>query len=42
MPGFRATGARVIPMEDGSVGITDDTRQRLGITEGQRLWLSYG
>jgi arginine N-succinyltransferase len=41
-PRFRATGARVIPMDDGSVGITDDTRRRLGIEDGNKVWLSFG
>lgn len=41
-PGFRATGARVIPMEDGRVGLTDETRRRLGIEGDQDVWLSYG
>ncbi len=40
-PQFRATGARVIPME-GAVGITEDTRARLGIEPGQQVWLTYG
>ena len=41
-PRFRATGARVIPMEDGSVGIADETRRRLGIEDGHEVWLSFG
>ena len=41
-PHFRATGARVIPLEGGAVGITEETRARLGVTEGQQVWLSYG
>ena len=41
-PHFRATGARVIPLEDGAVGITAETRARLGVAEGQQVWLSYG
>jgi arginine N-succinyltransferase len=41
-PAFRAIGARVIPMTEGSVGITDDARRRLGVEEGQRIWLCYG
>lgn len=40
-PQFRATGARVIPV-DGAVGITEDTRKRLGVAEGQKVWLSFG
>jgi arginine N-succinyltransferase len=41
-PGFRAIGARVIPMEDGRIGITDATRKVLGIEHDQQVWLSYG
>jgi arginine N-succinyltransferase len=41
-PQFRAISARVIPMEDGAVGITDDARKRLGVEDGQSVWLCYG
>lgn len=41
-PQFRAIGARVIPMDDGTVGITDDARRRLGVEDGQKVWLTYG
>jgi arginine N-succinyltransferase len=41
-PAFRAIGARVIPMSEQAVGITDDARQRLAIENGQRVWLCYG
>jgi arginine N-succinyltransferase len=41
-PTFRAIGARVIPMSQGAVGITDDARRRLGVENGQRLWLCFG
>ena len=41
-PQFRAISARVIPMETGAVGITDDMRRRLGVEDGQRVWLTYG
>ena len=41
-PRFRAIGARVIPMDGGEVGITDDARRRLGVEDGQRVWLTYG
>ena len=41
-PAFRAIGARVIPMTGDTVGITDDARRRLGVENGQRLWLCYG
>jgi arginine N-succinyltransferase len=40
-PKFRAIGARVIPL-DGVVGITDETRRRLGIEDGHKVWLAYG
>ncbi|HTJ41330.1 MAG TPA: arginine N-succinyltransferase [Kofleriaceae bacterium] len=39
-PGFRATGARVIPMEDGSIGVTEETRRRLGVERGEMVWLA--
>jgi len=41
-PGFRATGARVIPMEDGGIGVTEETRRRLGVERGEMVWLSLG
>ncbi|HEU0036598.1 MAG TPA: arginine N-succinyltransferase [Kofleriaceae bacterium] len=41
-PQFRAISARVIPMEGGAVGITEDARRRLGVEDGQRVWLTYG
>lgn len=41
-PRFRATGARVIPMADGHVGVTADTLRRLGAEPGHRAWLAYG
>ncbi|HEX4418498.1 MAG TPA: arginine N-succinyltransferase [Kofleriaceae bacterium] len=41
-PAFRAIGARVIPMSEQAVGITDDARRRLAIENGQRVWLCYG
>jgi arginine N-succinyltransferase len=39
---FRAISTRVIPMERGVVGITDDARRRLGIEDGQKVWLTFG
>jgi arginine N-succinyltransferase len=39
---FRAIGARVIPLDAGVVGITEDARKRLEIEDGQRVWLTYG
>jgi arginine N-succinyltransferase len=41
-PAFRAIGCRVIPLDGGSVGITDDARRRLNIEDGQQVWLTYG
>ncbi len=41
-PGFRAISARVIAPESGAVGLTDDARRRLGVEDGQKVWLSYG
>jgi arginine N-succinyltransferase len=44
-PAFRAIGTRLIPMTVGAedtVGITDDARRRLGVENGQRVWLCYG
>jgi hypothetical protein len=41
-PSFRAVSTRVIPMDDGSVGITDDARRRLGVEDGHKVWLCYG
>ncbi len=39
-PSFRATGARVIPMDDGTVGVTEETRRRLGIEPGEMVWIA--
>jgi arginine N-succinyltransferase len=41
-PAFRAIGARVIPMNTQSVGITADARRRLAVEDGQRVWLCFG
>ena len=41
-PAFRAVGTRVTPQEDGSVGVTEDVRRRLGVEDGHKVWLSYG
>jgi len=41
-PGFRATGARIIPMEDGSIGVTAEVRARLGVEPGETVWVSQG
>ena len=41
-PKLRATGARVIPLDDGAVGVTEETRARLGVEDGQQVWLTFG
>ncbi len=41
-PTFRATGARVVPLGDGKVGVTDETRRRLGVEPGETAWMSAG
>ncbi len=41
-PRFRAIGTRVIPLANGMVGLTEDARSRLGVTDGDKVWLSYG
>ncbi len=41
-PQFRAIGARVAPLAEGSVGLTEECRARLGIEVGQKVWLSFG
>jgi arginine N-succinyltransferase len=41
-PRFRAIGARVVALEGGGVGVTDEARRRLGVEDGQRVWLTYG
>ena len=41
-PAFRATGAKVEALQGPTVGITEDTRSRLGVADGARIWLSYG
>ncbi|MBA3541020.1 MAG: arginine N-succinyltransferase [Deltaproteobacteria bacterium] len=41
-PQFRAIGTRVIPMDKHVVGMTEDARVRLGVANGQKVWLSYG
>ena len=41
-PGFRAVGTRVTALEAGVVGMADEARRRLGIEDGQKVWLSYG
>jgi arginine N-succinyltransferase len=41
-PLFRAIGTRVGGIEDGAVGLTDEARRRLGLEDGQKVWLSFG
>lgn len=41
-PQFRAIAARITAHEDGSIGLADDARARLGIENGQRAWLACG
>jgi arginine N-succinyltransferase len=41
-PQFRAIGTRVIPMESGEYGIAEDARRRLGVEDGQKVWLTFG
>ncbi|MDQ3297602.1 MAG: arginine N-succinyltransferase [Myxococcota bacterium] len=41
-PRFRAVGARVTPLDNAAIGITDDVRRRLGVEDGQQVWLTYG
>src|SRR4051794_26603980 len=41
-PAFRAVGTRVIPMAADRIGVTDDVRRRLGVEDGQRVWLCFG
>lgn len=41
-PQFRAIGTRVIPQDDGAVGITEDARKRLGVADGDQVWLTFG
>jgi arginine N-succinyltransferase len=39
-PRFRATGARVVPLDDGRFGVTADTRRRLDIDPGETVWMA--
>jgi arginine N-succinyltransferase len=39
-PSFRATAARVIPMDDGSIGATEETVRRLAIEPGEKVWIA--
>src|SRR5436190_889234 len=39
-PRFRAIGARVSPMDGGQIGVLDEARRRLGVEDGQKIWLT--
>ena len=41
-PQFRSVGARVAPLEQGAVALSEDCRSRLGVEVGQKVWLSFG
>jgi arginine N-succinyltransferase len=41
-PQFRSIGCKVAPLDNGSVGLPDEARARLGIEVGQKVWLSFG
>lgn len=41
-PKFRAIGARVTPLSGGEVGVPDEARRRLGVEDGQKVWLAHG
>jgi arginine N-succinyltransferase len=41
-PKLRATGARVIPLDEDQVGVTAEVCQRLGVEDGQKVWLTFG
>ncbi len=41
-PEFRAIGTRVTPLGDSAVAMPDEARRRLGIDDGQKVWLAYG
>ena len=41
-PGFRAISTRVATPEAGVVALGTDARARLGVNDGQKVWLSYG
>jgi arginine N-succinyltransferase len=41
-PSFRATAARAVPLDDGTVGVTAEVRRRLGVEPGDRVWMAYG
>ncbi len=41
-PGFRAVGARVIPMDEGRYGVTRDVATRLGAIADEPVWIVLG
>jgi len=41
-PKLRATSARVTLLPSGEIGVTDETRRRLDVEDGQRVWLTCG
>ena len=41
-PGFRAIGTQVSVPDGSSVGLTEDACRRLGVEDGQKVWLSFG
>jgi arginine N-succinyltransferase len=41
-PKLRAIGARVTPLPGGEVGVPDEARRRLGVEDGQKVWLAHG
>jgi arginine N-succinyltransferase len=42
LPEFRAIGTRIATPDGGVVALGADARARLGIEDGQKVWLSYG
>jgi arginine N-succinyltransferase len=40
-PRFRAIGTRVMSMQGGEIGITEEARRRLGVVDGQKVWLTW-
>jgi hypothetical protein len=41
-PRFRAISARVTLLESGEIGVADEARRRLGVEDGQKVWLTCG
>ncbi len=41
-PQFRATGARIVPLDGGAIGVTADIRRRLGVEAGDTVWMAAG